>query len=423
MSAIGPKGADGINSTLAVVKATAENENVYYGIITNSANIDDISSNNPSLWNTNFENLNDGTPVIVVFDNKNNLHVYSYAFGVVKKIGDNWNAIWSKDSIINDLLTNIKITNYLKSINNTKNDTDPKYLPIPIGDGTENMHKLYGDGTGGLVLSCDKQTNKKFILDKYDVVFSDDYSSIYDTNNININSNGIVVHNGDGETEIHGDYISTTNVIIGLNSDIGTDCCAKFNNNVYVYAGISQTQNGENDLKEVNYVGMPIASVIMYAGYIPANDIQKSNIIEVGNCWLVCNGASLGTIRGKYRKLIYKIGDTLPDFRSVFPLGTGYKQHYEVNNTGGTNSHTINLVTGNNISGEKKNVGLYIDKKGPSESGFIGTSEFQNFAATYEPNSGGSAGLGTGIGMLTYTNVNIDITPPYISIHFLIKFR
>lgn len=334
MSAMGPKGADGINSTLAVVKATAENENVYYGIITNSANIDDISSNNPSLWNTNFENLNDGTPVIVVFDNKNNLYVYSYAFGVVKKIGDNWNAIWSKDSIINDLLTNIKITNYLKSINNTKNDTDPKYLPIPFGsdNASQKYHTLKGDSKNKnrLILSGIDETNSQnpqrltgcdFILDNYDIVFTDYASNEIGSSYTTISKNSIYITDGNNNTEITPGSISVLNAKIGYPKSSGI--AASFENNITTYAGRSEYINDisalNNSKEEYTFVGMPIGAMIMYYGPVTTNE---NELTVVGNCWLLCNGASLGS-NSLYKELRNKIGDTLPNMVGRSPVGAG----------------------------------------------------------------------------------------------------
>lgn len=334
MSAMGPKGADGKDSNIAVVKVASLSKNVTYGAIEKATSIDDISSSNPSLWSENLDKcLEDGYPAIIVYDTTSAPKAYNFAFGIVKKIDDKWNAIWGAESVINNLLSDLKITTYLKSINNSTSSTVPNYLPIPVGSdsGTsEKYHTLKGDKDKNLVLSGINEANSAklsgaFILDDYDIVLTTGYTqNNYGEKYIQISQTNpsITLRNGDNITTIDSQKIKLNNSVEldGANKNI----CATFNNDIVVYAGESQIINDFNTLStetenEYNVVGMPIGAMIMYYGQANGNE---NELIHVGNCWLLCNGATLGT-DPVYDELKSKIGDTLPNFAGRSPVGTG----------------------------------------------------------------------------------------------------
>lgn len=318
LSAIGPKGANGVSSIIKVVMVDYT-ENKRYGKITHVSD-----GTNEELWNKNISDIQEDTPLLICFE-KNG--IYSYAFGISKSINKEMNGVWDDTTIIDHLLENVKITDYLESVNNTKYNTDPKYIPIPYGGTTGDktkQHILFGNEQGGLVLKSKNFNNGKFILNSYDVVFAENDSGTGE--NVTINKDGITLFDGSNTASINSKKIKLQNVELGNTSLSGY--CAKFDANVQVFAGSSICPSGDhlisgNNLEpEYNTVGMPIGTMIMYYG--PVDNTSKK-VVEVGNCWLLCNGATMNGQSGriKYAELIKKIGDTLPNMAGRTPVGSG----------------------------------------------------------------------------------------------------
>lgn len=448
LSAIGPKGENGVSSIIKVVRVTNLQDDGTYGIIDAVASNKDLLYPAIEMWETKKIDIDENTPLVICF-NQNN--IWNFAIGVAKHITINNKVelcgVFDSDSVINVLMDNAKITDYLLSINNTDNTNDPKVLPIPYGSKTKDMrtHMLSGDKNGGLVLRKNFADAGKFILDKYSIVVTDyDDNEIDTTAYTDVSASGITLKKNEYITKITGQGLDTVNAKIGR---FKTDWCAEFSNNIITNAGKSTYLNNESK-EETNYVGMPIGSIIMYMGYISKDDILSKKTVKIGNCWLLCNGADLGKVgHGNiYSTLIQKIGNALPDFRGYFPIGAGKINNesdiYSGGNHGGQNYVYLNINTGNDYNESMNYMGVWLGdenqkKRENDPSGGIGIGKYDAFnvsanignivknnvyvkySETKQLPDGGSGGIGA----LKTARTLIPTVPKFTTVHFLIKYR
>lgn len=447
LSAIGPKGANGVSSIIKVVRVKNLQDDGY-GVIDAVASNKDLAYPDIALWDEKEIDIDENTPLVICFKQND---IWNFAIGVAKHITINNKVelcgVFDSDSVINVLMDRSKITDYLLSINNTQNTDDPKALPIPYGSKTKDTktHMLSGDMNGGLVLRKNFAGAGKFILDKYSIVVTDyDDNEIDTTACTDVSASGITLEKNECTTKITGQGLDTGNAKIGR---FRSGWCAEFSNNIITNAGKSTYLNNESK-EETNYVGMPIGSIIMYMGYISKDDILSKNKIKIGNCWLLCNGADLGKEgnRNPYTPLIQKIGNTLPDFRGYFPIGAGKinneSEIYSGGEHGGRNCVYLNINTGNDYAANLKYAGMWLGdanqlRRENDPSGGIGIGKYDAFDAsanignivqnsrmtnyknTIESNDYGSAG----IGILKTARTLIPTVPMFTTVHFLIKYR
>lgn len=428
LSAIGPKGATGDSSVLKIVKIENPIYGQTYGEISAVTTTKDISLNENSMWSTaEIAKIEENTPLIICFKNGTK---YDISFGIAKKIKiENQPKIcgvWDANSVLDTSINTKTINEYFESINNTSNPDDPKYLKIPYGIKDEKsntdsrMHTLRGNAAGGLLLRSSDFTNGRFILDDYSIV-----CTTYNGNNENtskctsISNNGITVNSSNGNIIISDGSISLPNVNIGaVVYDKYYTLAAHFQEPIITDAGTTYEPDGNGGYdftkRENNYVGMPIGSIIMYYGYIP--NIFNTTIIEIGNCWLVCNGANLGR-QSKYAKLSKIMGNSryLPDFRNLYPRGCGNSTSGLVGYKGGKEKVNLKLKNKNGYNDPKDESGFYIDN-------IHADYKINDVKVKYDSTTkiDGSSG---GIGILWETSCNIPTEPPYITVNFLIKYR
>lgn len=440
LSAIGPKGATGDSSVLKIVRIDNPIYGQTYGEISAVTTTKDISLSEISLWPADaieIAKIEENTPLIICFKNGTK---YDISFGIAKKIKiENQTKIcgvWDANSVLDTSINTKTINEYFESINNTGNNDDPKYLKIPYGsDGNgehiNKMHTIKGDKNGGLLLRSNNFSSGRFILDDYSIV-----CTTYNSDNENkskytsISNDGITVNSSNGNIIISYGSISLPNVDIGA-VDYNDAISAHFQKPIIADVGFTY-EHDKNQVysltkRENNYVGMPIGSIIMYYGYIP--NINSTSAIEIGNCWLLCNGANLGPAcnRNIYNTLIQKIGNTLPDFRNLYPRGcgdigglVGYK--------GGQDDVKIKYETGNKI---KMCGGIGVPATDVSDIGFYVNDSKKGTKTEYQKkrvdqkviNSFANSATKAGIGVITSSECTIPTEPPYITVNFLIKYR
>ena len=438
LSAIGPKGATGDSSVLKIVRIDNPIDGQTYGEISAVTTAKDISLNENSMWSTaEISKIEENTPLIICFKKEEK---YNISFGIAKYIKiENQPKIcgvWDTNSVLDTSINTKTINEYFESINNTGNNDDPKYLKIPYGsNGTgehiNKMHTLKGDMGGGLLLRSNGFLNGRFILDDYSIVcttYNDDTENV--SNCTIISQQGINVKSSNGNINISNGYISLPNASIGTVNYDGYAVSAHFKEPIIADVGFTYEQD-ENQVysltkRENNYIGMPIGSIIMYYGYIP--DIYSISPIEIGNCWLVCNGARIGR-SGKYAKLREIINDfQLPDFRNLYPRGCGNSTSDLVGYTGGQDDVKIKYETGNKIKmcggigvpgTDISDIGFYVnDSKNGTTTTYqrkrVDQDVIHDFAATAE---------NAGIGVINSSECTIPTEPPYITVNFLIKYR
>lgn len=426
LSAIGPKGATGDSSVLKIVRIDNPVQNQTYGEINAVTTTKDISLNENSMWSTaEISKIEENTPLIICFKKGTK---YDISFGIAKKIQiENQTKIcgvWDTNSVLDTSINTKTINEYFESINNTGNNDDPKYLKIPYGsNGTgehiNKMHTLKGDMRGGLLLRSNGFLNGRFILDDYSIVcttYNDDTENV--SNCTVISQQGINVKSSNGNINISNGYISLPNANIGTVNYDGNAVSAHFNEPIMADVGFTYEQD-ENQVysltkRENNYIGMPIGSIIMYYGYIP--DIYSVSPIEIGNCWLVCNGAFLGR-SGKYAKLRKIINAfQLPDFRNLYPRGCGNSTSGLVGYKGGKTSVNLTLKNKNKYDDWTEECGFYVDNEQATKKLNTEKVDYKYTVSTNKNNCGG-------IGILYETACDIPTEPPYITVNFLIKYR
>lgn len=429
LSAIGPKGATGDSSVLKIVKIDNPIDGQNYGEINAVTTTKDISLNENSMWSTaEIAKIEENTPLIICFKNGTK---YDISFGIAKKIQiENQTKIcgvWDTNSVLDTSINTKTINEYFESINNTGNNDDPKYLKIPYGikdnktKPDSRMHTLRGDASSGLLLRSSGFTNGRFILDDYSIV-----CTTYDDNNENtskrtsISNNGITVNSSNGNIIISNGSISLPNIALG-NIENSMDDCANFSK--YITAGVGFTWNKPEPFSRVttgsyenNYIGMPIGSIIMYYGYI--SDVNSNSVVSVGNCWLLCNGALLtGRNEKLYKKLIAKTGiKKLPDFRNLYPRGSGNSTSGLVGYKGGKTSVNLTLKNKSSYDDYTELSGFYVDNEQATKKLNTEKVDYKYTVSRDKNNCGG-------IGILYETSCNIPTVPPYITVNFLIKYR
>lgn len=431
LSAIGPKGATGDSSVLKIVRIDNPIDGQTYGEISAVTTTKDISLNENSMWSTaEISKIEENAPLIICFKKEEK---YNISFGIAKYIKiENQPKIcgvWDTNSVLDTSINTKTINEYFESINNTNNNDDPKYLKIPYGikdnetNSDSRMHTLRGDASSGLLLRSNGFTNGRFILDDYSIVcttYNDDTENV--SNCTIISQQGINVKSSNGNIKISNGHISLPNIALGKIEN-SMDDCANFDK--YITAGVGFTWNKPESFSskttrsyEINYIGMPIGSIIMYYGYISNVNVNSDSVVSVGNCWLLCNGALLtGKNEKLYKKLIDKTGiKKLPDFRNLYPRGCGNSTSGFVGYKGGKTSINLTLKNKNKYDDLIETCGFYVDDKQATKKLNTKKVDYKYTASTNKNNCGG-------IGILYETSCDIPTEPPYITVNFLIKYR
>lgn len=445
--ATGTPGADGTNSQLLITKCNAL-QSAQNGAMAGWMSI----GNNVGEWITSVDALveepynmkvyDDGAityPVIVCLydsnDFKNSLLGVMKIHHVSGGTGLTATCYWTEDSGIAGPVDKLAIKEYFDTIGV---NADPSYLrglKVPskadsdvIEDKRSTSHLIYasdessaysdlhiaqvtGDGNS-LSAVTPVESVKELVIDNYNLTVN------YDINASNVNiansltANSVYADNG---------FINSINATT-INA-----------NSISAASAITAKVNSLSDV----YVGCPVGTIVMWCGWVPLTAITPSSATayKVAEDWLLCNGALI-TGTSDYSRLVSVIGTKVPDLLGRFPIGMVY-------NSSDANRINANVINSTTPGGAyacmmtKDMVAehihpVVIERVREVYGAEVVADRFQ-FVTTPAVATGTTPSKNiTNIdirGLATENIYNgdnqqpIPIIPPYLGVHFIIKYR